>query len=77
MNETDLFFRMAPTKTISYKSMKGGKKELDGITLILCCNGSGSNKRKLTIIGKSKYPWSLKISPTNLLLIIVSTPKLG
>ena len=77
MDESGLFFCMALTKTISYKSMKSGQKELDKITLILCCNASASNKRTLTIICKSRYPRSFKNFNHKPLLIIVTTPKLG
>ena len=34
----------------------GGKKEKDRITVLLCANMSGSEKRPLFVIGKSKQP---------------------
>ena len=36
--------------------MAGGKKAKDRITVLLCCNMTGSEKRPLVVIGKSKSP---------------------
>lgn len=60
MDETGLLFRAAPNSTISNRTMKGSKKEMVRITIMLCCNASGSDKRKLTVIGKNKQPRPFK-----------------
>lgn len=59
-DETALFFKLMPSKSLVTKIRKGVKKYKDRITLLLCTNFSGTDKRKPLIIGKSKNPWALK-----------------
>ena len=59
MDETGLFYRMLPNSTLvmPYEhDVKGGKKEKCRVTLILCCNLSGSHKLPLCMIGKPAMP---------------------
>jgi len=57
-DEFGLFFRLKPTKTfIANKSnFIGGKHSKERITILVCCNADGSDKRKLMVIGKSAKP---------------------
>ena len=61
MDETGLFYRMLPDKTLSAsKNPHGTKKAKERITVALCCNASGTDKRKLLVIGKNKKPRCFK-----------------
>lgn len=61
-DETGLFYKMTPDKTLKFKGEKcsGGKQSKDRITVWVCANMTGTEKRELTIIGKSKNPRCLK-----------------
>ncbi|XP_072161219.1 tigger transposable element-derived protein 6-like [Bemisia tabaci] len=51
-----------PNKTITFKNEKcsGGKFSKKRITVLVCTNRDGSDKRKLLVIGKSKKPRCFK-----------------
>lgn len=53
-DETGIFYRMMPDKThrIKGETCSGGKMSKDRITAMVCANASGSEKRKLLVIGK-------------------------
>ncbi|KAK3762435.1 hypothetical protein RRG08_009825 [Elysia crispata] len=57
-DETGLFFNGFPDRGYSYKpvELSGGKKQKDRLTILVCTNMSGSDKRKLLVISKSKQP---------------------
>lgn len=59
-DETALFYRLQPNKTLSSKPMPGKKKNLERITVCLCTNASGSKKLSPLIIGKHARPRCLK-----------------
>lgn len=62
-DETGLFYRVLPNKTLASKidkSAKGFKKSKDRLTAMACSNASGKHKLPLVIIGKSKNPRALK-----------------
>ncbi|XP_035204715.1 tigger transposable element-derived protein 6-like [Stegodyphus dumicola] len=54
-DETGLYYRATPDGSLCYKhiALTGYKKVMDRITVLCCTNMSGSDKRKLLIIGKS------------------------
>lgn len=54
MDESGLFYKMMPDKTLKFKGEKctGGKMSKDRIA----ANMDGSEKRKLLAIGKSRTP---------------------
>lgn len=60
LDETGLFYKISPNKTISDGPVKGRKREMDRISLILCCNSDGTDKIKLGVIGKAKNPRCFK-----------------
>ena len=64
-DETALYYRRFPDKGNCEKGfdLTGGKKAMDRITALLCTNMSGTEKRPLLVIGKSKHPRSF---PKNL-----------
>ena len=64
-DETGLYFRGLPDQghTVSSKKLSGMKIAKDRITVLACCNMSGTDKRPLLVIGKSKQP---RCFPTNL-----------
>ena len=61
-DETGLFYRMAPDKTLAFtgEECHGTKQNKDRLTVMLCANMDGSEKLKPLVIGKSKNPRSFK-----------------
>lgn len=61
-DETGLFYKMLPDMTLKFKGEKctGGKMSKERMTLFVAANMSGSEKRKLIVIGKSKNPRCFK-----------------
>jgi DDE superfamily endonuclease len=60
IDETRLFWKLAPTRTLAIEAGARGKKSKDRITLALTCNASGSDKLDPWVIGRSKNPRCLK-----------------
>lgn len=62
MDETGLFFKCLPTKTLTYKNEKcyGGKFRKERVTVLIGANSTGTEKLKLMVIGKSKSPRCFK-----------------
>lgn len=60
LDETALFFRYSPSRTINFDSIKGRKKNKERITVLLCTNADGSDKRKPLVIGKFANPRCFK-----------------
>lgn len=60
-DETGLFFRMLPDKTLSLKGEKcvGGKLSKERVTTLQCVNMAGE-KEKLLVIGKTHKPRAFK-----------------
>ncbi len=56
MDETGLFFRLGPNRTLATGAVKGTKKKKDRLTVALCCNATGTDKLTPLVIGKSKRP---------------------
>ncbi|CAH0726455.1 unnamed protein product, partial [Brenthis ino] len=61
-DETGLFFKLTPDKTLKFKGEKcvGGKLSKERITVLVAANISGTEKRKLLVIGKWKNPRCFK-----------------
>ena len=59
-DETSLFYRMRPDKTLASKVMKGQKKNKERITIGLCCNSDGSEMLEPVIIGRHENPRCFK-----------------
>lgn len=61
-DETGLFYRLPPDKTLKFKGEKciGGKMSKERITVLVCANLTGTEKRKLLVIGKTKNPRCFK-----------------
>lgn len=61
-DETGLFFRVQPSKSLSLKgeACHGGKCSKDRLTVLLCVNMDGSDKLKPWVIGKYQNPRCLK-----------------
>lgn len=61
-DETGLYYRATPDGSLTYKyeSLSGSKKALDRVTVLCCANMSGSEKKKLVVIGKSAKPRCFK-----------------
>lgn len=62
LDETGLFFKCLPNKTWTFKNDDcfGGKHSKERVTVLLCCNWSGTEKLKPLVIGKSKRPRCFK-----------------
>lgn len=61
-DETGLLYRATPNGSLSYKrvALSGSKKAMDRVTVLCCSNMSGTDKRKLLVIGKSFKPRCFK-----------------
>jgi hypothetical protein len=61
-DETGILFMLTRDKTLKCKAEKcaGGKLSKDRITVFVCANSNGTEKRKLFVIGKSKSPQCFK-----------------
>ena len=63
-DESALFYRLPPNKTLAKVKRYGKKSEKDRITVAMCCNMTGTEKMDLVVIGKSKQPRSLRKAKT-------------
>ncbi|XP_045482042.1 tigger transposable element-derived protein 4-like [Harmonia axyridis] len=61
-DETGIFFKLMPNQTLKFQNEKcsGGEKSKDRITVLVCANMSGKEKRELLVIGKPRTPSCLK-----------------
>lgn len=61
-DETGLFYKMCPSSTLKFKNEKcvGGKLSKQRVTVLVCANMSGTEKRQLLVIGKSRSPRCFK-----------------
>lgn len=57
-DETGLFYEMLPCKTLDMKGQRchGGKHSKKRVTVLLCSNADGSDKRPPLVVGKSARP---------------------
>ena len=55
-DETALFFKLQPNKTLSNGSVSGTKLSKERLTVALCVNATGTYKCKPLVIGKAKKP---------------------
>jgi hypothetical protein len=57
-DETGLFYHATPAGSLSYKhaTLSGSEKAMDCVTVLCCSNLSGTDKRKLLVIGKRAKP---------------------
>jgi len=70
MDETGLFYRLEPDRTLATKYLSERKKNKECITIALCANSDGSHKLKPLIIGKCAKPRCFKnINISNLPII--------
>lgn len=56
IDETGLYFRMAPNQTLSTKPVLGQKKDKTRITVLLGVNATGTDKLRPWVIGNAKRP---------------------
>ena len=63
-DESALFYRLPPNKTLSTVKRNGKKPEKDLITVAMCCNMTGTEKKDLVVIGKSKQPRAFRKANT-------------
>lgn len=61
-DETGLFYKLTPDRTLKFKGEQcsGGKLSKERITVMVCANMSGNEKRKLLVIGKTARPRCFK-----------------
>ena len=60
MDETGLFYRMPPSKTLAQAPRQGTKQYKDRVTIALCTNADGSDSYKPLMIRKSARPRCFK-----------------
>jgi transposase len=56
MDETGLFYRLEPDRTLATERLSGRKKNKERLSIALCANSDGSHKLDPLIIGKFKKP---------------------
>ena len=56
MDETGLFYRLEPDRTLATQRLSGRKKNKERLSIALCANSDGSHKLDPLIIGKFKKP---------------------
>ena len=59
-DETALYWKLLPSKTLSSHSVSGVKKMKDRITILLTCNATGTEKLLPLLIYKYKNPRCMK-----------------
>jgi hypothetical protein len=60
LDETGLFFQLAPTKTIAQRQVEGSKKVKTRLSIAFCSNATGTDKLEPIIIGKAEKPRCFK-----------------
>ena len=55
-DETALYYRMPPNKTLANVSVSGTKESKERLTVGVCCNSTGTHKLKLVVIAKFARP---------------------
>jgi hypothetical protein len=60
MDETGLFWKLSPNRTLATEASNGGRKSKDRITLALTVNATGTDKWEPWLIGKSENPRCFK-----------------
>ena len=62
VDETGLFWKLLPDSTFALKgeTCTGGKKSRERVTVMLCCNMTGTDKRQPILIGKYAKPRCFK-----------------
>ena len=65
-DETGIYYRAVPDGTLCFSTDKlyGRKKAKDRLTVLVCVNMDGSDKRPLLVIGKSNQPRCFRGIPT-------------
>jgi hypothetical protein len=75
-DETGIFYRLLPNRTLSTTQTSGTKKNKEQITILLACNSTGSHKIKPLVIGKAARPMTLRsLNMNNLLVTYQSNAK--
>lgn len=61
-DETALFFKLLPERTLTVKGekCKGGKRSKERITVLFCCNMTGTMKLRPLVIGRSRKPHAFR-----------------
>ena len=59
-DETGLFWKMKPSRTLSNSSVAGSKQSKDHVTILLTCNSTGTEKMRPLFIHKHENPRALK-----------------
>jgi hypothetical protein len=55
-DETALFYRMPPNRTLASGPVRGGRSDKTRITLLFCVNATGTDRLKPLVIGKARRP---------------------
>jgi hypothetical protein len=63
MDETGVYWRQSPHRTLTTTRLRGRKLAKERLTLALCCNSDGSDKMVPVLIGKSAKPRAFKGFP--------------
>ncbi|MFQ6640735.1 hypothetical protein Gotur_014990 [Gossypium turneri] len=60
MDKIGLFYRLQVDHSLATKKLEGLKKDKETLTVVVCCNGDGSNKVPLWVISKFANPRCFK-----------------
>jgi hypothetical protein len=55
-DETALFYRMPPNRTLASGPVRGGRSDKTRVTLLFCVNATGTDRLKPLVIGKARRP---------------------
>nr|AFK11349.1 tigger transposable element derived 6-like protein [Callorhinchus milii] len=77
--ETGLYYRAAPDGSLYFHRtvLSGVKRAMDSIALMVCANMTGSDRRKLLVIGKSQCPRCMKGVDLTVLPVIYKANKMA
>ena len=65
-DETALFWKRTPARSLSTRHLPGKKKEKARISALLCCNADGSEKLAPWFIGTAKHPHAFRAAGINI-----------
>jgi hypothetical protein len=65
-DETGLFWKQTPARSLSTRQLPGRKKDKARITALFCCNADGSEKLRPWFIGTAKNPRAFRAAGVNI-----------
>ena len=60
VDETGLFWKLAPNQGLSTQALPGKKKDKSRVSLVFCSNATGTDKVPIWMIGTARRPRTLQ-----------------